>query len=142
MNLLVFNLILFILVFNVEIINYLKAFQTQNTPKQNDHCLKNFDLTEYRGIISDIAIWLFQGIIKDFEKKLLPLIVPAMLEHASLPGMSDARPAGMRSSTFNDSEKSGEKITIETLMKKVIFGFWFFSYFKLVEINNFLVLAN
>jgi myosin V len=50
------------------------AFQTQNTPKQNEHCLKNFDLTEYRGILSDIAIWLFQGIIKDFEKKLLPLI--------------------------------------------------------------------
>lgn len=50
------------------------AFQTHNTPKQNDHCLKNFDLTEYRGILSDIAIWLFQGIIKDFEKKLLPLI--------------------------------------------------------------------
>ena len=52
----------------------LKAFQLQNTPKQNEQCLKNFDLTEYRGILSDIAIWLFQGIIKDFEKKLNPII--------------------------------------------------------------------
>jgi myosin V len=49
-------------------------WQTHNTPRQNEHCLKNFDLTEYRGIVSDIAIWLFQGIIKDFEKKLNNLI--------------------------------------------------------------------
>lgn len=36
-----------------------EAFQIQNTPKQNEHCLKNFDLAEYRGIFSDISIWLF-----------------------------------------------------------------------------------
>ena len=48
----------------------IKAFQAQNTPKQNEQCLKNFDLAEYRGILSDIAIWLFQGIIKEFENKL------------------------------------------------------------------------
>lgn len=51
-----------------------KSFQIHNTKQQNEHCLKNFDLTEYRGILSDIAIWLFQGIIKDFEKKLNPII--------------------------------------------------------------------
>ena len=50
------------------------AFQFQNTPKQNEHCLKNFDLTEYRGILSDIAIWLFQGIIKEFNTKLNKII--------------------------------------------------------------------
>ena len=46
--------------------------------------MKNFDLTEYRGILSDIAIWLFQGIIKEFENKLNLIIVPAMLEQESL----------------------------------------------------------
>ena len=101
-----------------------KSFQFQNTAKQNEHCLKNFDLTEYRGIFSDIAIWLFQGIIKDFDKKLTPIIVSAMLEHDSLQGMGDSKANANRSGTFgspgggNDAKK-GERFTIETLIKKL-----------------------
>lgn len=101
----------------------LKAFQFQNTLKQNEHCLKNFDLAEYRGILSDIAIWVFQGIIKDFEKKLNPIIVKAMLEYESLPGVTDAtKPSGLRSIAFgNDSTgvKGKEHFTIEYLLKKL-----------------------
>ena len=37
-----------------------KAFQAMNTPKQNEHCLRNFDLSEYRQVLSDIAIWIYQ----------------------------------------------------------------------------------
>ncbi len=107
------------------------GFQFQNTVKQNEHCLKNFDLTEYRGILSDIAIWLFQGIIRDFEKKLGPIIVKAMLEHVSLPGIASGS-SGMRSSNFNtspqqqqlDTTKNGsvlanETYTIDSLIKKL-----------------------
>lgn len=38
-----------------------KAFQKKNTPKQNDQCLRNFDLSEYRQVLSDIAVWIYQG---------------------------------------------------------------------------------
>ena len=36
--------------------------------------LKNFDLTEYCVILSDGFCWLFQGIIKNFQKNLSPII--------------------------------------------------------------------
>ena len=37
-----------------------KPFQTESTQKQMDQCLRNFDLSEYRRVISDIAVWIYQ----------------------------------------------------------------------------------
>ena len=37
-----------------------KTFQNENTPKQNEQCLHNFDLSEYRQVLSDIAVWIYQ----------------------------------------------------------------------------------
>lgn len=37
-----------------------KIFQTENTQKQNEQCLHNFDLSEYRQVLSDIAVWIYQ----------------------------------------------------------------------------------
>lgn len=36
------------------------------------------------------------GLIKNFEEKIQPLIVPAILEHEEVPGMS-GKPSGLRS---------------------------------------------
>ncbi len=35
-----------------------------NTPEQNEHCLKNFDLTDYRQVLSDLAIHIYQDLVK------------------------------------------------------------------------------
>jgi hypothetical protein len=37
-----------------------KTFQAENTQKQNEQCLHNFDLSEYRQVLSDIAVWIYQ----------------------------------------------------------------------------------
>jgi myosin-5 len=37
-----------------------KTFQAENTPKQNEQCLHNFDLSEYRQVLSNIALWIYQ----------------------------------------------------------------------------------
>uniref|UniRef100_H3A979 Unconventional myosin-Vb n=1 Tax=Latimeria chalumnae TaxID=7897 RepID=H3A979_LATCH len=50
------------------------AFLTQNTPKQNEHCLKNFDLTEYRQVLSDLSIQIYQQLIKVAEGMLQQMI--------------------------------------------------------------------
>lgn len=42
-----------------------KVFQKRNTQKQNEQSLKNFDLSEYRQVFSDIAVWIYQGNIPD-----------------------------------------------------------------------------
>lgn len=91
-----------------------KAFQAKNTPKQNEQCLRNFDLSEYRQVLSDIAVWiyqgnfissyivrfihflLFQGLIKNLQEKIQHLIVPAILEHEEIPGISSNKPSGFR----------------------------------------------
>lgn len=74
-----------------------KQFQVENTPKQNEQCLRNFDLSQYRQIMSDIAVWIYQAVIKSMEEKVQPLIVPAMLEHEAIAGISGNKPSGMRS---------------------------------------------
>ncbi|KAG8131259.1 putative MYO5B variant protein [Naja naja] len=63
----------------------LKGFMTQNTPKQNEHCLKNFDLTEYRQVL-----------------------MTAVLENESIQGLSGIKPMGYRkrSSSRGDSENT------------------------------------
>ncbi|KAL8204284.1 UNVERIFIED_CONTAM: Unconventional myosin-Vb, partial [Gekko kuhli] len=50
------------------------GFMTQNTPKQNEHCLTNFDLTEYRQVLSDLSIQIYQQLIKIAEGVLQPMI--------------------------------------------------------------------
>ena len=52
----------------------LQGFMTQNTAKQNEHCLKNFDLTEYRQVLSDLSIQIYQQLIKIAEGLLQPMI--------------------------------------------------------------------
>lgn len=52
----------------------LQAFMKHNTSRQNEHCLSNFDLAEYRQVISDLAIQIYQQLIKCMENILQPMI--------------------------------------------------------------------
>ncbi|KAB1256217.1 Unconventional myosin-Vb [Camelus dromedarius] len=85
-----------------------EGFMTQNTAKQNEHCLKNFDLTEYRQVLSDLSIQIYQQLIKIAEGLLQPMIVSAMLENESIQGLSGVKPTGYRkrSSSMVDGENS------------------------------------
>lgn len=51
-----------------------KAFQAANTPKQNEHCLRNFDLSEYRQILSDLAVWIYQGLTRLMQTHIQAMI--------------------------------------------------------------------
>ncbi|XP_023365931.1 unconventional myosin-Vb [Otolemur garnettii] len=85
-----------------------EGFMTQNTAKQNEHCLKNFDLTEYRQVLSDLSIQIYQQLIKIAEGVLQPMIVSAMLENESIQGLSGVKPTGYRkrSSSMADGDNS------------------------------------
>ncbi|XP_034629934.1 unconventional myosin-Vb [Trachemys scripta elegans] len=84
------------------------GFMTQNTAKQNEHCLKNFDLTEYRQVLSDLSIQIYQQLFKIAEGMLQPMIVSAMLENESIQGLSGVKPMGYRnrSSSMVDGDNS------------------------------------
>jgi len=85
-------------------------FQVGSTQRQIDHCLRNFDLSAYRRVLSDIAVWIYQGITKVMEEELQPFLVLALLEHEGIGGLSGDRPRTMRGragSQGNDLDGGG-----------------------------------
>uniref|UniRef100_A0AAY4CN59 Myosin VB n=1 Tax=Denticeps clupeoides TaxID=299321 RepID=A0AAY4CN59_9TELE len=98
-----------------------EAFMTQNTPKQNEHCLKNFDLAEYRQVLSDLSIQIYQQLIKVAEAIMQPMIVSAMLESDSIPSLAAVKPMGYRNrSSSMDCESGGPgSYTLEVLIRQL-----------------------
>ncbi|KAK3555272.1 hypothetical protein QTP86_014884 [Hemibagrus guttatus] len=96
----------------------LKTFMTQNTSKQKEHCLKNFDLAEYRQVLSDLGIQIYQQLIRIAESMLQPMIVSAMLESGSLTGV---KPLGYRNrSSSMDCDSGGPPgYTLEALLRQL-----------------------
>lgn len=45
-----------------------------NTPRQNKNCLKHFDLSEYRQILSDLAIRIYHQFIIVMENNIQHMI--------------------------------------------------------------------
>ncbi|XP_004639046.1 unconventional myosin-Vc isoform X2 [Octodon degus] len=83
-----------------------EEFMKHNSPRQNENCLHNFDLSEYRQILSDVAIRIYHQFITVMESHIQPIIVPGMLEHESLQGLSGLKPTGFRkrSSSIDDTD--------------------------------------
>ncbi|XP_067411952.1 unconventional myosin-Vc isoform X2 [Emydura macquarii macquarii] len=83
-----------------------EEFMKHNTPRQNMNCLKHFDLSEYRQILSDLAIRIYHQFITVMENNIQPMIVPGMLEYESLQGISGLKPTGFRkrSSSIDDTD--------------------------------------
>uniref|UniRef100_A0A674HNA2 Myosin VB n=1 Tax=Taeniopygia guttata TaxID=59729 RepID=A0A674HNA2_TAEGU len=78
-----------------------ECFMTQNTAKQNEHCLKNFDLTEYRQVLGQLSIQIYQQLIKIARGILHPMIVSAVLENESIQGLSSVKTVGYRKYSSN-----------------------------------------
>uniref|UniRef100_A0A8D2PLB8 Myosin VC n=1 Tax=Zosterops lateralis melanops TaxID=1220523 RepID=A0A8D2PLB8_ZOSLA len=83
-----------------------EEFMKYNTPRQNKNCLKHFDLSEYRQILSDLAIRIYHQFIIVMENNIQHIIVPGMLEYESLQGISGLKPTGFRkrSSSIDDTD--------------------------------------
>ncbi|XP_072594658.1 unconventional myosin-Vc isoform X1 [Vulpes vulpes] len=83
-----------------------EEFMKLNSPNQNKNCLNNFDLSEYRQILSDVAIRIYHRFIVVMENNIQPIIVPGMLEYESLQGISGLKPTGFRkrSSSIDDAD--------------------------------------
>nr|XP_046231871.1 unconventional myosin-Vb isoform X3 [Scatophagus argus] len=98
-----------------------EAFMAQNTSKQNEHCLKNFDLAEYRQVLSDLSIQIYQQLIKVAEGIIQPMIVSAMLESESIPSLAGVKPMGYRNrSSSMDTDAGGpSSYTLEALIRQL-----------------------
>ncbi|KAM9375860.1 unconventional myosin-Va-like isoform 2-T2 [Pholidichthys leucotaenia] len=90
---------------------------THNTPKQNEHCLTNFELSEYQQVFGDLAIQIYRQLIKCMENTLQPLIVACMLEHEAIQGVLGSKPTGLgkRSSSSPEDESSKMEVLLQCL---------------------------
>ncbi|GFO41079.1 unconventional myosin-va [Plakobranchus ocellatus] len=98
-----------------------KQFQAENTSKQTEQSLRNFDLSEYRQVFSDLAVWNYQALMKLMEELIQPSIVPAILEHEAIAGLTASKPSGLRgraSSNAKDLEDGKDsQISLDALMR-------------------------
>uniref|UniRef100_A0A672SDG7 Dilute domain-containing protein n=1 Tax=Sinocyclocheilus grahami TaxID=75366 RepID=A0A672SDG7_SINGR len=85
-----------------------EEFMKHNTLRQNKNCLRNFDLSEHRQILSDLAINIYHQFISVMEDALFPMIIPGMLEHESLQGISSMKPTGFRKRSNSVYEDGGD----------------------------------
>ncbi|KAM9766188.1 unconventional myosin-Va isoform 2-T2 [Menidia menidia] len=94
-----------------------EAFMKHNTTRQNEHSLNNFDLAEYRQVISDLAIQIYQQLIKCMENILQPMIVSGMLEHETIQGVSGVKPTGLRKRTSSIADEG--TYTLDSILRQL-----------------------
>uniref|UniRef100_A0AAR2J185 Myosin VAb n=1 Tax=Pygocentrus nattereri TaxID=42514 RepID=A0AAR2J185_PYGNA len=94
-----------------------EAFTKHNTPQQNEQCLLNFDLAEYRQVLSDLIIQIYQQLIKCMESILQPMIVAGMLEQETIPVVLGLKPTGLRKRTSSFPEESS--YTLDSILKQL-----------------------
>uniref|UniRef100_A0AAQ5Z040 Myosin VAb n=1 Tax=Amphiprion ocellaris TaxID=80972 RepID=A0AAQ5Z040_AMPOC len=94
-----------------------EVFMMHNTPKQNEHCLANFELSEYQQVFGDLAIQIYRQLIKCMEDILQPLIVASMLEHETIQGVLGSKPTGLRKKS--PSITGEEAVTVEVLLQRL-----------------------
>ncbi|XP_051978889.1 unconventional myosin-Vc isoform X2 [Xyrauchen texanus] len=125
-----FEILSFCLSNTYQFLNCLKQYSgdeefiKHNTPRQNKNCLKNFDLSEHRQVLSDLAINIFHQFISVMEDTLFPMIIPGILEHESLQGISSMKPTGFRkrsSSVYEDGEGlgGGEPLSVTSILQQL-----------------------
>ncbi|XP_064151302.1 unconventional myosin-Va isoform X5 [Loxodonta africana] len=94
-----------------------EGFMKYNTSRQNEHCLTNFDLAEYRQVLSDLAIQIYQQLVRVLENILQPMIVSGMLEHETIQGMSGVKPTGLRKRTSSIADEGA--YTLDSIIQQL-----------------------
>ncbi|XP_034943437.1 unconventional myosin-Va isoform X2 [Chelonus insularis] len=86
-----------------------KPFQIENTPRQNEQCLRNFDLSEYRSVLSNVGVWIFVNIMTILKERIQALTVPALLEHEAITGLNSNKTGRPRSSSMGEEPESTQQ---------------------------------
>ncbi|GAB1607580.1 unconventional myosin-Va-like isoform X4 [Argonauta hians] len=94
-----------------------KRYQNINTPKQNEHCLRNFDLSEYRPVFNDLCVYNYRQLIKAMKENLDKLIVPAILEHEAIAGLNKE---DRRGRTANNEGEPDALDNLQKIMSKYV----------------------
>jgi myosin V len=84
-----------------RLLNNMKQFSSDTQFHCRDDTLsrrlENFDLQEYRMVLSDVLVNIYHTVVKHIEHIITPLIVPAVLEFESIQGIFASTPMRSRS---------------------------------------------
>ncbi|XP_024080468.1 unconventional myosin-Va [Cimex lectularius] len=86
------------LVHNLKQYSGEQHFGKDNTPTQQEQCLKNFDLLEFRQVLCDEAVAICQNILKKMQDRIQPLAAGAILDHEAVFGLTTGISRGRSSS--------------------------------------------
>uniref|UniRef100_A0ABD2WEW9 Unconventional myosin-Va n=1 Tax=Trichogramma kaykai TaxID=54128 RepID=A0ABD2WEW9_9HYME len=86
-----------------------KPFQLENSPRQNEQCLRNFELGDFRVELSNVAFWIFNNVVDHLKERVQPMTVPALLEHEAIAGLDASRPRSS-STTGQDAEALKQRL--------------------------------
>ncbi|XP_063674176.1 unconventional myosin-Va-like isoform X5 [Bolinopsis microptera] len=73
-----------------------ELYHNRLSPAMRDFALKNYDLSDYRPLLSDQCINIYHTIVKTAQDELQPMLIPGMLEHDSIPGMNSSFSGGRK----------------------------------------------
>lgn len=90
-----------------------KEFKVLNLKSQRT--FKNFDLQQYRSVLSDLLVQIYRTVVKQIEHKLLPLCIPGILEHESIPGMGGPPSDSPKRKTVDKGRTASVQTIIELL---------------------------
>ena len=103
-----------------RLLNDMKQFSTDTQFHSREDTvsrrLENFDLSEYRMVLSDLLVNIYHTVVKHIEHQLTPLIIPAVLEYESIQGMFASTPMRHRS---RNHPPSSPDTTIKTLLNEL-----------------------
>ena len=86
-----------------------------NTELQNQQQLKNFDLSEYRQVIYEAIIYMYETLVKQIQDVIKPLIVPAILCHDETARGKNRRALSMESPSAENKISSEPQTLVDQL---------------------------
>lgn len=96
-----------------------KPFQVKNSPRQNEQCLKNFDLSEYRVVMGNVSVWIYNNIVTSLKERIQPLTIPALLEHEEITGLDMHNKTGRQRSSSVGTERESTQKKLDTLLEEL-----------------------
>jgi len=94
-------------------------FLDECSDQQQKHCLRNFDLSEYRPVFQDCVNSLYAKLLESIEKRIKPMIVPAMLESDTIQGDTSKPISRGRTASRNSNDFHLQNFTVEQLLKEL-----------------------
>ncbi|KAK6467301.1 unconventional myosin-Vb-like [Huso huso] len=105
------------------LMHLLRQFSPGESSQTDEQTLLTFDPSDLRKALNDLSIQTYQQLIRIAESRLQPMIVPAMLESETIPGLSSGgKSLGSHKRAASGAREKGEGVqphTMDSLLREL-----------------------